>query len=311
MRIIRAPLRISLFGGGTDFPEYYTKHGATIISFAIDQFVYVIHNRRPTGGYRVSYSLTEELCSLTSTEHTLVRAMAARKKFLPCTITMISDVPKGTGLGSSSALSACLCMLMDGTVTSPRKMAQQAYELERSVSPVGIQDHLAAAYGGFNAFHICEDGDWIQEFVPYYLNNIVEDYGMLLYTGRARDANAILRSGWRKGTRPLRAIQQLAREVYGNINDLSVFSLAEYLDETWRLKCEIGGVCDSILEQQYQTAKEAGALGGKLCGAGAGGCWFLLCERKSRSRIVEALGLPEIPFGVERLGVREWRPSYA
>jgi len=196
---------------------------------------------------------------------------------------------------------------MNGDVKSPRTIAKEAYELERSVSPVGLQDHLAAAYGGFNIFYIGMRGEWVRDSVPEYLTNIINDYGLLLYTGRTRDANFILGNGWKKGTKRLRAIQTLAQKVRNDISGLGLsgFALAEHLNETWRLKSEIGGVCDSVLEQQYQAALDAGALGGKLCGAGMGGCWFLLCLKESRHKVVEALGLPEIPFRVERLGVRE------
>ena len=113
MIVVKAPLRVSLFGGGTDLPSYYGEYGSTIISFAINLYMHITWNKRPSGGCRLSYNRVEELGSLRDAEHTIVQACALNYGFQePCTLTITSDIMKGTGLGSSSALSVALCRLV-------------------------------------------------------------------------------------------------------------------------------------------------------------------------------------------------------
>jgi D-glycero-alpha-D-manno-heptose-7-phosphate kinase len=336
MKIVRAPLRVSLFGGGTDYPHYYEEHGSTIVSFAIDRHIYVTWNDRPTGGCRVSYSQVEELEKLADAEHTLVRAVAeqypprGRRAGIPepCTLTITSDIPKGTGLGSSSALAVALCNLVDATFYEDMHLAHVAYVLERGVSPnVGCQDHLPAAFGGFNVYHIGQGRDaalveyrgsqelttWKRlhaamslrvEALPAHCRAIIDRFGLLLYTGESRDSGPQMRR-WR-GDRNLPAIHQLADRMAGCVDHWSPQSLAEALDETWQAKRKVGGVSNPAFDEQYQTALGAGAWGGKLCGAGGGGCWFFLVPREKRQAVIDALGMAEIPFQVSEKGVQKW-----
>ncbi|MBD3299839.1 MAG: hypothetical protein GF347_00625, partial [Candidatus Moranbacteria bacterium] len=149
MKIVRSPLRVSLFGGGSDLPAYYEKHGGLIISFAIDRCISLIHNDRPTGGCRLSYSKVEEVKNWREVEHDLVRAYAEYNHILlPATITIVGDVPKGTGLGSSSALSLALAMMYyknpyDMKVHLPLWKVAKRFE-EYTNPHVGIQDFLPA-----------------------------------------------------------------------------------------------------------------------------------------------------------------------
>jgi len=295
--VVKAPLRVSLFGGGTDIPEYYSKHGSLIISFAISRSIYLIHNPRPTGGYRLSYSKVEELDSLLKAEHTLVRIAERLYRFKsPCTLSIISDVPKGTGLGSSSALSVALVTLAQRG-SRPAELLEEAYNLERQVSPVGIQDFLPSIYGRFNVYDIDTDGYVQVESVPPYLVKIIQQYGMLLYTGINRDANRILEK-MPKSDRELSRIHDVAELARGKLDYFNHITLAEALTVTWRHKRQINGVTSAKLDNQFRATLQAGAHGGKLCGAGRGGYWFFIVSPGDRQRVKEAVGLTEIPFGI-------------
>jgi len=308
MKVVRAPLRVSLFGGGTDREAYCSRYGSTIVSFAIDRYIYLIWNDRPTGGCRLSYSDVEELDTLWEAQHTLVRAAAHRFGVAePCTLTIVGDLPKGTGLGSSSALSVALCKLCG----PEEKWPWAAVHLEQSVSPqVGWQDHMPAFFGGFRVYRVDEKGSRIFNLPPTY-TDIINGYGMLLYTGLTRDAWVVLEKHW-DATEQLHRIRRLAerqmlemREEHMDPQE-RLERLVAALRETWALKRSIPGVCDSTLYEQYAHALEAGALAGKLCGAGAGGCWFFLVPPEKRAAVVKAVGLREIPFQVSEKGVEVW-----
>ena len=299
MIVVRSPLRVSLFGGGCDIPEYFSKFGAVIISFTLDRSIYLTHNPRPTGNYRLSYSKVEELPSLSVCRHTLINATEHRYGFgPPCTLSVVADLPFGTGLGSSSALAVALIKLVTGEI-EPSLLAKLAYELEREVSPVGIQDHLPASHGGFRAYQIDTTGDITHYPVPSHVKRLVEKHGLLLYTGERREANTILRE--MKRTPPLKGlarIHELARWAQGNLSTLNAITLGETLTATWNCKREINGVSTPELDRQFDAALEAGAWGGKLCGAGGGGCWFFLVPLNKRRKVKDALGLTEISFSI-------------
>ena len=308
MRVIKVPLRVSLFGGGTDLPEYYSKHSSTIISFAINRYIYLLWNERPTGGCRLTYSQVEECGSLTTCNHTLVREVAIAYGIPePCTLSIISDVPRGTGLGSSSSLAVGLCRLVNATKYSRYNLATIAYNLERQLSPVGCQDHLPAVYGGMHVYKIDNSGSCVASPVSGHIQHIVENDGMLLYTTKSRKANDIL-PNWRD-CGILRDIQTLAESVEVEISrgdSIGRVQLGEYLQQTMKLKTRVPDVMDEELLSQYDYAMDCGALGGKLLGAGAGGCWFFLVPTDSvRRTISEGLGLREIPFRISMNGVEE------
>jgi len=307
MKIVRAPLRISLFGGGSDLEPYCSKYGSTIISFAINRYMYLTWNERPTGGCRVSYSKVEEIPFLAQAEHTLVRQAAVVHGIAePCTLTIVSDVPKGTGLGSSSALAVCLIRLVYPECDL-NTLWRWAAEVEHSVSSAGWQDYLPPTYGNFASYRIGGAGtrfDAVLKPAPF-LCDIINTYGLLLYTGDSRPADSVLGS-WKKSEAQLHDIKAIADEVAERIDEMNVTTLAQYLNATWHLKKSISGVSNDRLNWFYTQAMANGALGGKLCGAGAGGCWFFLVPPDGRAKVVEALGLREIPFQIAEKGVEMW-----
>ncbi|GAF92167.1 unnamed protein product, partial [marine sediment metagenome] len=237
MLVIKSPLRISLFGGGTDLPHYCEEHGSTIISFAIDKYIYLAHNERTTGGYRVTYSEVEELDNLSSVRHTLVRAAAEQWGSLPCTLTIVGDVPKGTGLGSSSALSVALCKLYLGELDN-EELFEVAFALESSVNPqVGAQDFLPAIYGGLNIYKIDEDFKVTVGGLPNVAKEVINKYGLLLYTGSSRDAQEVLTT-WSapRLDNPLGEIHKLADSIVRTPRNWFPEALGDRLDSTWKMK---------------------------------------------------------------------------
>jgi len=280
------------------------KFGATIVSFAINRYMYVVWNPRPTGGCRLSYSEIEEVSSLTTCKHTLVKAAAMRYGFEePCTLSIISDVPQGTGLGSSSVLAVCLCELVGGDAAN--RQIFSAYELEQSISPdVGFQDYLPAYFGGIHVY-TWENGQIPIEMLSTKPRDLINEYGMLLYTGITRDSAPIL-ANWHDDN-ALHDIRRLAETQAATIDSWTPESLGVALNETWALKASVKGVTSSELHMQHIKIMEAGALGGKLCGAGGGGCWFILVAPSKRQAVRDAVGLVEIPFQVAEEGVKEWQ----
>lgn len=307
MLVVKSPLRVSLFGGGTDLPEYYRQHSSIIISFAIDKHIYLIHNSRPTGGYRISYSLTEELDDPVDAKHTLIQSLAYKYGLgYPCTLSIVGDLPKGTGLGSSSALSVALVRLMSGDV-SRDELIKDAFELELRTSPnIGIQDFLPAVYGGFNIYRIDKDGQVSATPMRKRAAKIIKEYGMLIYTGRDRSANDVLANlSTRDAKQKLHDIHSLAgKAAVCDWTDMD--EVINLLNESWFAKSRIAGVVDTELQNQYWAAISAGAMAGKLCGAGQGGCWFFLVPYDRRNDVTDALNLREIQFAIEPEAVREY-----
>ena len=315
MRVIRAPLRISMFGGGTDQPEYYRDYRSIFFNFAINRYIYIIYNERPTGGYRVSYSEVEELDDLKDAKHTLIAELGRQYDLPPCTLTIVSDVPKGTGLGSSSALAICLLKLAGYAADKPPiwqelELAKEGFRFERaSGSKVGRQDHLPAAMGGFCEYRIDMRGS-VKVLPKPLLGLIAQRMGMLFYTGVTREANKLFLS-WEQEVEKLQAIHAVATKVSkmtdGLANNILPKEMGTFLKESWEIKRQIPGVMTPQLEAQYEAIMSNGAMGAKLCGAGSGGCWFVMAELWNRDKIRAALpDLVEIPFKVSVEGIKEW-----
>lgn len=314
MFIVRAPLRISLFGGGTDLPEFYERHGGTVVSLALDKYIYVVFNRRFTGGWRISYSATEEVGGYDQIRHMLVRAAYERYQPPPCTLTIIGDMPKETGLGSSSALAVALVRALASDVFH-YGWAEAAFEMERDTGAmVGKQDHYAAVYGGFNVFRFESDGKvqarriWPQD--TQRILGKLQEWSLLLYTGRTRPAAAILVEQSKQGDEgALTTIKDIADEAARILLQENLFvepeNIGEWLNLSWVAKRYVVlGITDDILDAQYSLARFNGAIGGKLLGAGGGGCWFFVVPPDAKQRVKDALGLMEISWGWDMEGCK-------
>ena len=318
MIISQTPFRVSFAGGGTDLPVFYRKDYGAVLSTTIDQYMYVTIHRRFEPTIRVSYSRTEMASTLDEVQHELVReAMRLVQIEEPLEITTIGDVPSGTGMGSSSSLTVGLLHALYAyrhRVVTAQLLAEQACRIELDIlnKPIGRQDQYAAAFGGINYIRFNSDDSVDVNPVPCCREILteLERRTLLLYTGQTRDANRILEqqsSGTAERMGVLRQMRNLAasmRLALTGEGDLDQF--ASLLHEGWELKRSLGfGISNDKVNKWYETARKAGAVGGKLLGAGGDGFLLLIAPPWRHGTIREALNRPkELPFRIARHGSR-------
>jgi D-glycero-alpha-D-manno-heptose-7-phosphate kinase len=324
MILARAPFRIPLGGGGTDLPSYYSQHGGFVLSAAINKYLYIYVNRPAADEYiRVKYSRYEQVLTPDEVEHDLVRP-ALKDLNLGGSLEIVSmaDVPGGTGLGSSStylvALLTALYELKRERIPT-QALAEMACHIEMDIArhPVGKQDQYLAAFGGIVCLDLARDGrvkvaplDVSISTVEDFRNNV-----LLFYTGITRSANGIL-SAQQKGTEQqdptvlesLHRTKELGYRIKEVLEagDLERFGLL--LDEHWENKKRRSDqISDRRIDQWYQTAKENGALGGKIMGAGGGGFFMFCCVNGRKAQLRQALaaeGLREMPYDFDFEGAK-------
>ena len=318
MIISQTPYRVSFAGGGTDLPSFYRREYGAVLSTTINQHIYVTIHRRFEPTIRVSYSRTEEAATLNEVQHELVREVMRRVEIdEPLEITTIGDVPAGTGMGSSSSLTVGLLTALYGyrhRVVSPRMLAEQAAQIEIDVlgKPIGRQDQYAAAWGGLNYIRFNPDETIDVEPVPCRSETLaeLERQILLVYTGQTRDATAILE---RQSTvtvdrmdvlRSMRDLADQMRHALAGEGNLDRF--AALLHDGWELKRSLGcGISTERVDEWYEAARRAGAVGGKLLGAGGGGFLLLIAPAWRHRAIREALNRPrELQFRIARHGSR-------
>jgi D-glycero-alpha-D-manno-heptose-7-phosphate kinase len=318
--ISRTPLRMSFVGGGSDLPSYYRRHGGAVLGTAIDKYVYVSVNRKFDGGIRLAYSKVEEVDTLDQVEHRLVRAafeMIGLKGGVEVTTT--ADIPsRGTGLGSSSSFTVGLVQAASaylGKHVSAEHLGQRSCEVEidRCGEPIGKQDQYAAAFGGLNLIEFHQDDS--VNVAPIIMKrtdrDMVEQRIIVFYTGITRSASGILRqqsedtaSDVRKQA-VLKRMVALAYHLRDEFARGEIDSFGEILRENWMLKKSLTeGISSGPIDDWYDTALKAGALGGKLLGAGSGGFLMFYAPVDRHEAIARAVGLRQIDFGFEPLGSR-------
>ena len=304
----RTPLRISFVGGGTDLPDFYEEHGGAVVSTTIDKWIHVIIAPRFEGNVRVSYSRTEIVDDATGVEHELVReAMRAAGVPRGVEIVTLADVPShGTGLGSSSSVTVGALNALyafQGVYRSPLRLAEEAAMIEIEVlgKPIGLQDHYAAAVGGFNFIEFLPRGGGVRVepivCPPDTLRQLQRSL-LLFYTGRERSAAGVL-DGQRKATQQglatdaLTRMRDLAFELRERLGAGDVDALPGLLAENWELKRGlVDGISDETVDGWHERAVQAGATAGKLLGAGAGG--FLLLVAPPERHDTVRVALPEL-----------------
>jgi D-glycero-alpha-D-manno-heptose-7-phosphate kinase len=313
MIISKTPLRVSFAGGGTDLGEFCQKHGGAVVSSAIDKWVHVIVARRFERDVRVCYSRTEVVPDAGSVDHELVReALCVTGIHRGVDILTLADVPsRGTGLGSSSAVTVGLLNALyafQGVYKSPVQLAAEASELEigRLGKPIGRQDQYAAAVGGLNLIEFLPNGGGVQVeplVCPRGTIPRIHRSLMLFFTGRQRSSADVLhkqgeaiRNG--RAVRALESMRDLAYELRERLNAGETDALGETLHKNWELKRSlVDGVSTSDIDDWYAAAMDAGASGGKLLGAGAGGFLLVCASPEKHAGVRAALGeLREVPF---------------
>ncbi len=313
MIISKTPLRVSFVGGGTDLADFYNEHGGAVVSSAIDKWIHVVVARRFEGDLRVSYSKTEIVATASEIQHELVRE-ALRRTGLPrgLDIATLADVPSaGTGLGSSSAVTVGMLNALyayQGVFRSPAELAEEASHIEIDVlgKPIGRQDQYAVAQGGFNFIEFLPNGAGVRVeplvCPPHTIERLHRSL-MLFYTGRQRSASDVLsvqKDAVVNGdaTTTLLSMRDLAYETRDALGGGDVEAVGQLLDRNWELKRSlVVGLSDVQIDGWYDRAREAGASGGKLLGAGAGGFLLIMAPPEHQAAVRAALGLlREVPF---------------
>ena len=318
MIISQTPYRVSFAGGGTDLPAFYEQEYGAVLSLTIARHMYVTIHRRFEPNIRVAYSRTEICDRMEKIEHELVReALRLTEIDEPMEITTIGDVPAGTGMGSSSSLVVGLLNAFHAyrsRIVDRGRLAEEACRIELDVlgKPIGRQDQYAAAYGGVNYIRFNPDSTVDVDPVPVSSDTIreLERSVLLLYTDQQRSADDILKrqsEGTADRMTVLRNMRDLAsdmRSALAGDGDLDEFG--RILHEGWCLKRSLGfGISSSRIDEWYEAARSAGAVGGKLLGAGGGGFVLLFAPPEKHDEIHRALGSPRrLEFGVDRLGSR-------
>jgi D-glycero-alpha-D-manno-heptose-7-phosphate kinase len=312
----RAPLRISLGGGGTDLPSYYREHGGFLVSGAIDKYVYMLTHTVFQRRYRMKYSELEEVDEPSQIRHPILRESLLRHWCgNPLEIASVADVPAGTGMGSSGAYTVCL---IKGLVRarhssiSPQDLAEAACEIELGVlgEPVGKQDPYVAAHGGICAYTFHPSGTVAVE--PLELDPDVSrrlrDQLLLFYTGEARSASKMLadqdersRAGEAQMVENLHATKELGRRIHQLLRDGELEGYAELMHEHWEHKRRRSpGITNEHVDRLYELARRSGAIGGKLVGAGGGGFLLVYTRRpEDTRRAMLAADAPELAFDFE------------
>lgn len=317
MIISKTPLRISFAGGGTDLPDYYRKHSGAVVSTTINKYVYVTVNKRFDDSIRVSYSKTEIVDDFEEIKHELVREcmrLVGLKKGLE--ITTISDIPSGTGVGSSSALTVGLLNALyafKGQHKSAEALAREACKIEIDIlkNPIGKQDQYIAAYGGLLFIEFNRDDTvFVSRIIAKKeIKRLLDKRLMMFYTGITRSANKILKEQKKNTKNNISILNELKSLAYSAKDSLfrgKIDHLGPILHEGWQLKKQLAfSISNPSIDSYYENARKAGAIGGKVAGAGGGGFVFLYCHEKYRERIINALReLRLIQFRLEPQGSR-------
>lgn len=321
MIISRTPLRMSFVGGGSDLPVFYRKFGGAVVSTAINQFVYITVNRKFDEKIRVSYSKTEEAKTVERIKHPLVReGMKMLGIDGGVEITSIADIPaRGSGLGSSSSFTVGMLQALhafSGRHAGAEQLAREACEIEigRCGEPIGKQDQYAAAYGGLNFIQFNPDESVFVEPIICQRETIeqLQAHTLVFYTGITRSASAILKhqqaalATEKKKQNVTRKMVALAHELRRELQHNRAASFGEIIHEGWRLKKSLtAGITSDAIDDWYERARKAGAMGGKLLGAGTGGFLMFYAPPERHEAIAIALGkLRRMKFAFEPSGSR-------
>ena len=318
MIIVQTPLRISFFGGGTDFRAFFMQEGGYVLSSAIDKYIFVTIKKRFDSKLRIGYTQTEMVDEVDQIHHELIReSLRTTRIERGVEITTMGDIPsEGSGLGSSStvtvgALHAMYAYL--GEIVPAERLAREACEIEIEIlkRPIGIQDQYIAAYGGLRFIEFLPNGQVIAEKLnlsPEAQRTLNNNF-MLFYTGMSRDSSSILKEqvgNLKDHLNELREIKQMAHEARCAIETENFDVLGVLLHQSWVLKKRLARtISNGRINEMYETARRAGAIGGKIAGAGGGGFLLLYVPLESQNKVRTKLNdLQELPFRLEADGTK-------
>ncbi|MBU3918703.1 hypothetical protein KKC63_02230 [Patescibacteria group bacterium] len=329
MIIVRAPMRISIGGGGTDLPSYYSKFGGEWTSVAINKYVYITVHKRFDDSIRVCYTKTENVNKPDEIQHPLFReALKLLKIDGGIEIFSSADIPSNTGLGSSGSFTVALLTALHTHLQDMKKegplskteIAEQAFHIATDLlkEPSGKQDEYIAAHGGLTSFSASPEGGVAVEplypgKIPLQVIDELEHDLLMFYTGIRRASSQILQEqaqSTEKGEKDivdnLNQVKQIGIEIKKALERGDLNQFGKLLDIHWQEKIKRKGTSDPRINQWYKIAKEAGAIGGKLMGAGGGGFFLFYCDSQKEKlrKAMASQGLIETPFRFDFEGVK-------
>ena len=319
MIISKTPFRISFFGGGTDYPVWYKENQGAVLSTTIDKYCYITARYLPPffpHKYRIIYSKIETVKNIEEILHPAVRETL---KFLDINkgieIHHDGDLPAKTGMGSSSAFTVGLLnslYALKGMMVSKEKLAKEAIHIERDIlqENVGAQDQIATSYGGFDKINFNGNDEFRVEPIIITRDRIsqLENHLMLYFTGFSRIASKVAKAQIKntpQKKRELILMYQMVDEAINILNkNKNIFEFGNLLNETWKLKRSLTNkISNSMIDTIYEMALKAGAIGGKLLGAGGGGFMLLFVPPERQPKVRKTLRkLLEVPFHFESDG---------
>ena len=320
MIISRTPFRVSLFGGGSDYPKWYRNHGGAVLGFAIDKYCYISVRPLPPffeHRHRIVYSEVENVSDIGEIRHPSVRAVLHDQKIeIGLEIHHDGDLPARSGLGSSSSFTVGLLNALyayRGTMIDKQKLALEATRIEQRVigEAVGSQDQVWAAFGGINRIDFPIDGDF--QVGPLIMSEErrqeILDHLLLFFTGLSRFASEIAQKqidNFDHRQKHLKTITSLVDEAMNVVQSdgRPIREIGELLHQSWQLKRELADSVTTLeIDEIYDAALDAGALGGKLLGAGGGGFVLLFVEPDKQAAVKEILkDLVWVDFGIDDVG---------
>lgn len=318
MIISRTPFRISFAGGGTDLRAYYSGGYGAVVSAAIDKYVYITVNKRFDDTLRISYSKTEIVDNIEQIQHEIVRECLRLTGITQgIEITSVADIPAGTGLGSSSSFTVGLLNALytfKGEQKSSEYLADKACQIEinRLGKPIGKQDQYAAAFGNINYFRFNPDETVLHEPVNLNENDMrkLNKKLLLFYTGITRAAGDILSDQQKETKNKLEYLDRLREEADNLKNVLLTGGVSSKIGESlhagWLLKKQLSNrISNPMIDDYYWKARQAGADGGKILGAGGGGFLLFYCDENKQEQVQAALRqLKRLDFKIAEHGSR-------
>ena len=324
--VTRTPLRVSFAGGGTDLPGFYEQDYGAVFSTAIDKFVYVTvkhHSELNKEPIRVNYSVTELVDSIDAIKNNIARECLRLLKIdPPIYISIIGDLPTSTGLAGSSAFAVGLLNALHayrGERVAPGQLAEEACHIEINVlkEPIGKQDQYIAAFGGLNFFRFNPGGAVSVEHARVsegFINDLF-DHILMFWTGVQRDASSVLT----EQSKNIPAKMNYLKKIRGHAHQIQALAgtgkfepvaFGKILHESWLLKRQLASaISSSAIDAHYEAALKAGAEGGKICGAGAGGFLLFIVKPEKQNVVRQALAkLLEVPVRYEAHGSRVLLP---
>lgn len=313
MIVSQTPLRISILGGNTDFPEYYNQFGGSLLTTTIDKYIYCIVSKRFDNEIWINYSNKEMVTNVEDIKHDLVRECL---KLVEITggieITFLSDIPSsGSGLGSSGAVAVGLLNALyqfNGQQVNNAILASLAVKVEIDIleKPIGVQDQIIAAYGGLRHIRLGKiDNQVLKIDASETFINDFDNSLMLFYTNRTRQTDNILKD-MKLDKEILGKTKKLADQAVTDLKLGKIREIGKALDDYWELKKKLNSkVSDEEINIMYKKAKKAGAIGGKIVGAGGGGFLLVMAEEGKKEAIRQALeGHKELKFKFSNAGSR-------